>query len=420
MFWLILALLSALALAFVLLPALSDPETKRRRQAAASLQHAFDAGLLSQDELNSKLAQLPPAAKGTARRPMIVVSLIALLLPFSAFALYFHLGEPKALDSSGAARMSGSGATNDTAATLGAAEQGPAGQDAAPQNMEQAVAGLAEKLKADPNNVDGWLLLGRAYKTMERFEAARDALSNAVRLAPNDADALVELAEASALASINRRIDGENLTMLQRAVAQQPDHQRGLWLLGVAAMQASRPADAVQHWSALRTLIAADPQAVAALDEQLNAAKQAAGSADVVIESGPAVTEAAGAAASRADTTGGGAKVTVRVNLAPGLQSRVGASDVLFVFARAAEGSKMPLAIERLVAAQLPLTVILDDSDSMMPALKLSSMADVVVGARISKSGLATPQSGDLQALSGSIKPADQPTLELTISDVLP
>ena len=207
--------------------------------------------------------------------------------------------------------------------------------------------------------------------------------------------------------------------MLQRAVTQQPDHQRGLWLLGVAAMQASRPAAAVEHWSALRALIADDPQAVAALDEQLNAAKQAAGSADVVIESGPAVAEAASSASASTESDSG-AKVTVRVSLAPGLQSRVGASDVLFVFARAAEGSKMPLAIERLVAAQLPLTVILDDSDSMMPALKLSSMTDVVVGARISKSGLATPQSGDLQVLSGSIKPAEQPTLELTISDVLP
>nr|WP_269749967.1 tetratricopeptide repeat protein [Pseudomarimonas arenosa] len=283
--------------------------------------------------------------------------------------------------------------------------------------MEQAVAGLAEKLRTDPNNVDGWLLLGRAYKTMERFDAARDALANAVRLAPNDPDALVELAEAAALASPTRRIDGENLAMLERAVAAQPDHQRGLWLLGVAAMQASRPADAVNHWQALRALISSDPQAVAALDEQLNAARQAAGSPEVVIET---VSAANAAGDTPAADTGNAAKVTVRVNLDPALQARVGASDTLFVFARAAEGPKMPLAIERLVAAQLPLTVVLDDTDSMMPALKLSSMPEVVVGARISKSGLATPQSGDLQVLSSTIKPGDQPTLELTISEILP
>lgn len=403
-FWLILALLIAVALAFVLLPTLSDPQSRRNRQAAASLRAAHRAGALSDDELEAKLAKLPAADTRSAGKPLVVIGLVALALPFSAFALYLKYGEPKALDLSTASAS--------TSAPAPAAAGAPAGE-AAPQSMEQAVAGLAEKLKDDPDNVDGWLLLGRAYKTMERFEAARDALANAVRLAPNDPDALVELAEAAALASPSRRIDGDNLVMIERAVKQQPDHQRGLWLLGVAAMQSSRPADAVSHWQALRALISSDPQAVAALDEQLNAAKQAAGSADVVIESG-------NAPAAETATASTGAKVTVRVSLAPALQSRVSASDVLFVFARAAEGPKMPLAIERLVAAQLPLTVVLDDSDSMMPALKLSSMPDVVVGARISKSGLATPQSGDLEVLSSAIKPAEQPTLELTIADIVP
>jgi cytochrome c-type biogenesis protein CcmH len=115
----------------------------------------------------------------------------------------------------------------------------------------------------------------------------------------------------------------------------------------------------------------------------------------------------------------GSASLTVQVDIAPGLKQRLGASDVLFVFARAPEGSRMPLAIQRLSASDLPVTVTLDDSTSMMPQLKLSTLPEVVVGARVSKSGQAVPQPGDLEALSDPVRSDRNDPVRLTIDRVV-
>jgi cytochrome c-type biogenesis protein CcmH len=285
--------------------------------------------------------------------------------------------------------------------------------------MEQAVDGLAKRLLDDPDNLDGWLLLGRAYKTMERFELAKQALSNAMRLAPDEPDVMIEFAEASALATDTRRIEGEMLAMIERAVAKQPDHQRGLWLLGVAAMQAGEPSKAVERWESLRLLITGDLAAVQALDEQIEGARQAA-NLPPAAQSTATVEASAGAAPTAPAASAEGPRLTVNVDIAPALRQRLNASDVLFVFARAPTGSRMPVAIQRLPAANLPTTVTLDDSHAMMPALKLSLIPEVVVGARISASGQAIPQSGDLEGLSATIKNSTRDTVTIVIDQVVP
>ena len=98
----------------------------------------------------------------------------------------------------------------------------------------------------------------------------------------------------------------------------------------------------------------------------------------------------------------------VRVDVAPELKGRIQPGDTLFVFARMPEGPRMPLAIQRRQADSLPITVTLDDSMGMLPTMKLSSSPQVVVGARISRSGNATPQSGDFQGLSAPLAVAGQ------------
>nr|WP_282452996.1 tetratricopeptide repeat protein [Lysobacter sp. CAU 1642] len=289
--------------------------------------------------------------------------------------------------------------------------------------MEQAVQGLAERLRNEPDNPEGWLLLGRAYKSMERFEPAKEALSQAWRLAPDNPDVMIEYAEAQALSAPRRRIEGEPLEMIRKAVELQPDHQRGIWLLGVAAMQGGRPKEAVDRWETLRQLISSDLSAVRALDEQIEGARQAAGlppaRQSTALADSPAGTDGAPEPAPAAAAEGDGPRLTVTVDIAPALRERLKASDVLFVFARPAEGSRMPLAIQRLPAANLPATVILDDSHSMMPALKLSTMPQVVVGARVSSSGQAIPQPGDLEGLSPALPNSTREPVRLTIDTVV-
>jgi cytochrome c-type biogenesis protein CcmH len=407
-FWILIAAMTVAALLFVLVPLVRDGDHRQRRRAEAALRAARTAGLLDADEFDLKLAAIEqrrgpthPPARGAA-------AALALLLPFAAAALYFQLGEPRALDPAHLLRSA-------TATSNDDASQAP--------EMEQAVQSLAERLRREPDNLEGWLLLGRAYKTMERFDPAREALAQAYRLAPEDPDVMIEYAEAQALASQRRRIDGESLALLQKAVALRPDHQRGLWLLGVAAMQGGSPQQAVERWEALRGLISSDLAAVQALDQQIEAARQAAGlppageSTAIVEPSTPAA--ASPPPADAAAMTDAGPRLTVEVDIAPALRQRLGASDVLFVFARPAKGSRMPLAIQRLSAATLPATVVLDDSHSMMPALKLSGMPEVVVGARISSSGQAIPQAGDLEGLSPPLSNTTREPIRLLIDQVL-
>lgn len=409
-FWILIAAMTAAALLFVLMPLMRGGAGRQRRRAEATLRSARDAGLLDEQEFQRKLASLEQREAPGQPPARAAAAALALLLPFSAAALYFQLGEPRALDPANLARGAGGAPA-------------PAGSDAAnAPDMEQAVQGLAERLRSEPDNLEGWLLLGRAYKTMERFEPAREALAQAYRLAPEDPDVMIEYGEAQALASARRRIDGEPLALIQKAVELQPDHQRGIWLLGVAAMQGGRPKEAVDRWETLRQLISSDLSAVQALDEQIEAARQAAGlppadESTALAESSAAAATASPPAPAAEDATG--PRLTVQVDIAPALRERLNASDVLFVFARPAEGSRMPLAIQRLPAANLPATIVLDDSHSMMPALKLSTMPQVVVGARISSSGQAIPQPGDLEGLSAPLPNSTRETIRLLIDQVV-
>lgn len=429
LFWILAALMALLAAALVLLPLLrpaaaadavaGDATLERKRSA---LKAAREAGVLEQEEYRRKLATLTGStAAATAPAGKTLPLLLALLLPLGAFGLYYKLGEPRALDPVLRAPDLTAGAP---LARPGEAPSTPAqpAADAPAPDMEQAVAGLAERMRSTPDDLRGWMLLGRAYKTMERFAPAREALANAYRLAPDDPEVLVEYAESLALASETRRIGGESLLLIERALGIQPENQRGLWLLGISAMQAGVPADAVAVWERLLPLVEDDARA--SLLGQIDDARAAAGMAPRVAEPAaappPVATASPPAVAMDTDEPGAQARLTVDVDIDPALRARMGASDVLFVYARAAEGPRMPLAIQRLPAGSLPVRVVLDDSTSMMPTLKLSLIPQVVVGARISKSGQATPQPGDFETVSEPISNRTVTPLSLRIDRVVP
>ncbi len=429
-FWILAALMAAAALLFILPPLLRGARgSDEAARKLAALVAARDAGVIDAAEYARKRAAIAGDSPVT-RRPRGLSFALAVLIPLTAFALYRELGEPRALDPALRAPAGGAEArlvrpgTQPAESAESATVQAPAAESA-PPSMEQAVAGLAERMRSSPDDLDGWMLLGRAYKTMENFPAAREALSNAYRIAPENPDVLVEFAEAQALSSEPRRIGGEPLLLIERALAIQPQHQRGLWLLGISSLQAGVPGEAVTIWEN-RLLPLVEGAARDSLLEQIASAREAAGlppradaPAATASTAAPAAPAAPAPAAPAAAATGD-ARLTVSVDIAPELKSKVGASDVLFVYARAVDGPRMPLAIQRLPAGSLPVQVVLDDSTSMMPELKLSTMPQVVVGARISKSGLATPQSGDLETVSAPVASRGAAPLTLLIDRVVP
>lgn len=307
-------------------------------------------------------------------KPLPAAALFAALLLTTA-GLYWMFGTPAALDR--------------------AAPRAPA-------NIEQAIAQLEGDLQRDPRQVDGWRLLGRAYREREQPAKARDAYARAASLAPDNDDIQVEYAESRALADPQHRFDDEAVASLQLVLQRSPQHQRARWFLGIAQRQADKPADAARTWEPLLAMV--DASTAATLRPQIDAARTAAGLPPL-----PAAETASQPAAANA--------LTIKVALDPDFASRVrlrGDSSV-FVIARKPGGPPMPVAVEKHGLQDLPLTVTLDDADGPMPTQKLSALKEVEVIARLSASGNAMRQEDDLESRPVHVTlPAKQP-VELVI-----
>lgn len=405
-FVLLTALMLATALAFVLIPLLRGRETTHSagdaRRLLALLDESHKSGILSDAEYAAKRAELGERLLGALdapappRRGYPVAIAIALLLPLAAIVLYRLVGTPAAL-----------------APGAQTAQQAPADHGA---DMEQAIAKLADKLKQNPDDAEGWTLLGRAYEATQRFEQARDALKHAYDLAKGDPDVGVAYAEALALSSPTRRIEGEPRQILDAALKAAPDNQRGLWLLGISEYQAKQYDTAIATWKHLIAVLPKDSDIGPSVEQQIARAEAERDGKPLPAEE-PQEANAAPASASASES---GAHLHVEVALDPKLAGRLAPGDVLFVYAKAASGPPMPLAIQRMDATQLPVTVTLTDGMGMLPSMKLSQFPQVVVGARVSKSGNAMPQSGDLQVLSKPIAVTTTAPIKLTIDSVVP
>lgn len=253
----------------------------------------------------------------------------------------------------------------------------------APETIGEAIAQLEQSLARDPDQAEGWMLLGMAYQRQGELAKSRDAYARAARLAPADPDALTEAAQSRALAAPDRRFDAEAVAMLQAALKASPDHQRARWFLGVAQRQAGDNAAAAATWEPLLGTLQGGTADT--LRNEVNAARAAAGLAPLAP---PAPASAAAGA------------LQVKVALDPGFAARVrldGDAQV-FVIARQPGGPPMPVAVERHGVADLPFTATLDDADSPMPTLKLSQLREVELVARLSASGNPMKQDGDIES----------------------
>ena len=279
-------------------------------------------------------------------------------LGIATFALYRVVGTPAALEPQAAAAM--------------------------PATLDDAVAQLEAELKKQPNEPEGWRLLGKSYAALQRFDDAQKAFERAVQLLPTDADLLVEAAQARLFNNPERKLDAQAIALLDKAVAINPDHQRALWFIGLAQRQEGKHAEAAKTWEPL--LAKVDPNTAATLRTQINEARADAGL--------PPLADTAPAAS--ADTAP--ALLTVTVDLAPALKDKLAPGDTLFVFARQVGGPPMPVAAKRLPVSAFPVTVPLGDGDSPMPTLKLSQLPQVQLVARIAKGNGPAAQTGDLEA----------------------
>ena len=270
-------------------------------------------------------------------------------------------------------------------------------------NQAQVVAmveQLAERMKQNPNDADGWAMLARSYSVMERNEDALAAYQKAIALHQDDAGLLVDYADALAVKN-QHSLQGEPMALITRALKLNPDHIKGLALAGSDAFVRKDFALAVKYWSHIEAVGPPDNALVQRVSSSLQEARKLAG---LPAQAAPlAVQTKSQIPAEVSPDAAGGPSVSGTVSLSPELRSQASPQDTVFIFAKAAPNGRMPLAAERKQVKDLPYQFTLDDSKSMSPQARLSGAMQVVISARISKSGNAIAQPGDLQGQSAPV-----------------
>jgi len=378
-----------------------------------------DAAASARAELERKLVDAvlaspaPASATITGQSPpprpsrSLVLGLATFVLVFGV-AGYLWRGSSAGLDASPTAGPVG--------ATAEAPEAAASAQHAMTMGQIEGMVGkLAERLKAQPDDAEGWLMLGRSYAVLSRFGEAIPAYRKVLTLQPKNAQAMADLADALAM-SQNRSFAGEPTKLISAALAAEPDNLKALTLAGTLAFEGKDYTGALRLWERVVKVGQPDSDLVRQVQENIAEARQLAGLPPVAAGPGGTTPEPAGASplAAAAATS-----VSGQVELAPALAAKASPDDTVFIFARPAEGSRMPLAILKKQVRDLPFSFTLDDSLAMSPAATLSKATSVVVGARVSKSGQAMPQPGDLQGLSAAVKPGAS-GLRIVIGEAVP
>jgi cytochrome c-type biogenesis protein CcmH len=355
------------------------------------------AGASASDQVKLTQALLSPDAAAVGvqqtRSPWMRWTLpaLAVVIPAASITLYLLVGSPGALDF--------------------VQTQAPGAEEPfTPEKLAQMAEQLNERLTQEPNNADGWVMLARVERSLSHFENAEKALSKSLSLSMND-DVLIERAEV--LAQINHgSFKGEPWSIIQKVLKANPDQGNALLLAGSAAFSEDRYTDALKYWQRVQNLVPPNSPDAQALTEAIAKAQERAGIKPTQAPmQGPAqgVSQAAPQSSSQ---------VTGRVSLSADVMKQVHPKDTVFIYAVPVSGSKMPLAMIRTTVDQLPYDFVLSDKNAMNPAANLSSVKEVTLKARVSESGNAMPQPGDLGVTLGPVHVGDQ-NIKLTISQAL-
>jgi cytochrome c-type biogenesis protein CcmH len=330
-------------------------------------------------------------------RNVATITLTTLAVPLLAVSLYLWLGNTKALLPQPAMEQMPMGAAAD---------------DGGHANISSVLENLTARLKEQPDDVEGWLMLGRTYAMMQRFNEAKDAYEKVLALSPDNSEFITDYADIVAMTN-NGSLLGQPLELINKALRLDPGNPKALALAGTAEFEQKKYKEAAAYWEKLLALIPpSEADLVNSISASIAEAKSlASGKGSLVARaqqqsSGgqtppPAENKPESVAAAGAATSG---TLSGTVTLSPSLAGKASPNDSLYIFARAKTGPKAPLATLRLQVKDLPASFSLNDSMARSGVQLSTFPAEVVVGARISRSGSPMPQSGDLQGFSQPIR----------------
>jgi cytochrome c-type biogenesis protein CcmH len=368
----------------------ANANAKVYRDQILDLDHEHNSGHISdeewqqsRDELSLRLledtsAVDDPAAK-TEKPAIWTAVVLAVALPLGSMGMYMWVGQPEALNP--------------------LALKTPDQVD--PKDLTKMAQTLAEKLQDKPDNLQGWVMLGRTYRTLENFDAALRAYDSALKLTDDD-DLKLERIEVIAMQR-QGQFEGEPWNVIREVLQRDPQHFGALLTAGSASYAEGKFADALKYWEQARKPLDANNPDLEGLESAIATVRERLGMPPAKVT--PAVTS--------------GLNVTGQVNLSATLKSKASPNDVVFIYATPANGDRMPLAIFKTTVSQLPFNFTLDDSTAMAPDRKLSAAGEVMVKVRVTKSGNAMPQSGDLSGSLGPVKVGAK-GLKLEIKDQIP
>jgi cytochrome c-type biogenesis protein CcmH len=297
---------------------------------------------------------------------------LAIFIPLAVVGMYFITGNPGVIDPP---------------------------VDPQEQQILQMAKQLEDRLKTDPNNAQGWVFLARTYGALNRLTDAKNAFNKALTLDPKNSDTLADLADL--VAYENKSMNGQALDLIDQSLAANPKNPKALALKGTAAFEKGDYASAIKNWELAIPNLGPNEAAFA---QGLNAS---------IAEAKNLLKPNQATAINPALTISG------KVMITPGLQGQISPTDIVFIYAKAIEGPKLPLAIIKSTAGQLPTSFVLSDAQSMSPQFKLSQFKEVSLTARVSKSGNAIPEKGDLIGFIPKLKIGEK-NIQLIIQDVQP
>ena len=379
------------------------------RDQLAELEREHQLGNLNDDELlasRDELAQrllddvrdVPAEASDAMapeavvwRKPWAAIAMVVFVVPVLSMTLYSVWGQPAALD------------------PLALKQGVDSSAEVTPEKLTEMATALTRRLQDEPNSMEGWVMLGRVQRARGRYEEAAEALAKALALSRDD-NLLIERAEVLAQKN-GGSFAGEPWSIIQRVLAADPHHLNALFLAGSASYAEMNFRSALRFWERAREVVPADSPDAPELDRAIAEARDKMGLPPIPPRAA-SETNAGKAVDAAASSISG------RVTLVNELKGLVAPTDTVFVYATPVSGSRMPVAIVRTTADKLPLDFVLDDSTAMNPNVKLSSMSEVTVRVRISKSGQATAQAGDLGVSLSPVKPGSK-GLNLMVRDTL-
>ncbi|TVQ41712.1 MAG: hypothetical protein EA370_01210 [Wenzhouxiangella sp.] len=360
----------AIALAFVLMPLFkSSPEARqiqRRLDALAELADDLDDREIRRRR--QALEQQKAEAGGESAPASLLIGLF-LAVPLATWLLYQAVGEP----------------------------DGVVRGETQVEQIRAGISDIARQLERDPDNVENWARLGLVYKDLREFSSSEHAFRRALYLDEDNPFVLVELAETLLFQSQRGRLPSESRELLEQAVAIDPASQKALWLLGIGAFQDSNYQQALAWWQQLENQLPAG-SVRESVREQMQRARDRLGSGDAAGTELPPGHPPLAAGSDDASPV-----FLVEVALSPEHAVGLDGSETVFLIARAANGPSAPLAVQRMQVADLPTTIALSDGDAMVDGLNLSTFTEIMLTARVSLSGTAEAQPGDIEGQAGPV-----------------